>query len=95
MMQRYVLILNPISTSQGWNQPLYERHVTMSGRNRVKLAPCAFYQSFHCSVEYDIQMILFINPFYFLRIYRDAGMSKIVVGQSNRLLPSADWYRVN
>ena len=28
--------LNPISTGQGRNQPLYERHVTKSGRNRVK-----------------------------------------------------------
>ena len=28
--------LNPIPTSQWWNQPLYERHVTKSGRNRVK-----------------------------------------------------------
>ena len=27
--------LNPIPTSQGRNQPLYERHVTKSGRNRV------------------------------------------------------------
>ena len=29
-------MLNPIPTSQGRNQPLYERHVTKSGRNRVK-----------------------------------------------------------
>ena len=28
--------LNPIPTSQGRNQPLYERHMTKSGRNRVK-----------------------------------------------------------
>ena len=28
--------LNPISTSQGQNQPLYERHVTKSGWNKVK-----------------------------------------------------------
>ena len=28
--------LNPIPIGQGWNQPLYERHVTKSGRNRVK-----------------------------------------------------------
>jgi hypothetical protein len=27
---------NPIPTNQGWNQPLYERHVTKSGRNRDK-----------------------------------------------------------
>ena len=27
--------LNPIPISQGWNQPLYERHVTKFGRNRV------------------------------------------------------------
>ena len=27
---------NPISTGQGRNQPLYESHVTKSGRNRVK-----------------------------------------------------------
>ena len=27
---------NPIPTSQGRNQPLYERHVTKSGRNRFK-----------------------------------------------------------
>ena len=30
------VILNPIPTSQGRNQPLYERHVTKAGRNRVK-----------------------------------------------------------
>ena len=28
--------LTPIPTSQGQNQPLYEHHVTKSGRNRVK-----------------------------------------------------------
>ena len=28
--------LNSIPSSQGQNQPLYERHVTKSGRNRVK-----------------------------------------------------------
>ena len=28
--------LNPIPTSHGRNQPIYERHVTKSGRNRVK-----------------------------------------------------------
>ena len=28
--------LNPIPTSQGRNQPLYEHHVTKSGRDRVK-----------------------------------------------------------
>ena len=27
---------NPIPTGQEQNQPLYERHVTKSGRNRVK-----------------------------------------------------------
>ena len=27
---------NPIPTRQGRNQPLYESHVTKSGRNRVK-----------------------------------------------------------
>ena len=26
---------NPIPTGQGQNKPLYERHVTKSGRNRV------------------------------------------------------------
>ena len=30
------LILNPIPTDHGRNQPIYERHVTKSGRNRVK-----------------------------------------------------------
>ena len=30
-------LVNPIPTGQGRNQPLYERHVTKSGRNRVKL----------------------------------------------------------
>ena len=29
------LCLNPIPTGHGWNQPIYERHVTKSGRNRV------------------------------------------------------------
>ena len=28
--------LNPIPTGHGRNQPIYERHVTKSGRNRVK-----------------------------------------------------------
>ena len=28
--------VNPIPTSHGRNQPIYERHVTKSGRNRVK-----------------------------------------------------------
>jgi hypothetical protein len=27
---------NPIPTGQGRNQPLYERHMTKSGRNRGK-----------------------------------------------------------
>ena len=31
------MLLNPIPTSQGQNQPLYERHVTNSGRNRVNV----------------------------------------------------------
>ena len=30
--------VNPIPTSQGRNQPLYERQVTKFGRNRVKLS---------------------------------------------------------
>ena len=29
-------VFNPIPTSQGRNQPLYECHVTKPGRNRVK-----------------------------------------------------------
>ena len=29
-------IVNPIPTGHGRNQPIYERHVTKSGRNRVK-----------------------------------------------------------
>ena len=29
------VIVNPIPTGQGRNQPLYERHVTKPGRNRV------------------------------------------------------------
>ena len=28
---------NPIPTGHGRNQPIYERHVTKSGRNRVKI----------------------------------------------------------
>ena len=36
MKPKMLLFLNPIPTSQGWNQPLYERHVTKSSRNRVK-----------------------------------------------------------
>ena len=35
--------INPIPTSQGRNQPLYERHVTKSGRNRVKKYTGTFY----------------------------------------------------
>ena len=27
---------NPIPTSTGWNQPIYEYHVTAAGRNRVE-----------------------------------------------------------
>ena len=30
---------NPIPTGHGRNQPIYERHVTKSGRNRVNLHP--------------------------------------------------------
>ena len=30
------IYLNPIPTGHGLNQPIYERHVTKSGRNRVK-----------------------------------------------------------
>ena len=30
------LNLNPIPTGHGRNQPIYERHVTTAGRNRVK-----------------------------------------------------------
>ena len=38
-------MLNPIPTSQGRNQPLYERHVTKSGRNRVnKGMPTSLYR---------------------------------------------------
>ena len=29
-------VLNPIPTGHGRNQPIYERHVTTAGRNRVK-----------------------------------------------------------
>ena len=32
------LIVNPIPTGHGRNQPIYECHVTTAGRNRVKLA---------------------------------------------------------
>ena len=32
--------INPIPTGQGRNQPLYERHVTKSSRNRVKKRLC-------------------------------------------------------
>ena len=28
--------INPIPTSHGWNQPIYERHLTTAGRNRAK-----------------------------------------------------------
>ena len=31
-----MVYLNPIPNDQGRNQPLYERHVTKPGRNRVK-----------------------------------------------------------
>ena len=31
-------IVNPIPTGHGQNQPIYERHVTTAGRNRVKSA---------------------------------------------------------
>ena len=27
--------VNPIPTGHGWNQPIYECHVTTAGRNRV------------------------------------------------------------
>ena len=33
-------IFNPIPTSQGWNQSLYEHHVSKSGRNRVNMQVC-------------------------------------------------------
>ena len=31
-----LLTLNPIPNGHGRNQPIYERHVTTAGRNRVK-----------------------------------------------------------
>ena len=31
---------NPIPTGHGRNQPIYERHVTTAGRNRVKITSC-------------------------------------------------------
>ena len=34
--------LNPIPTGHGRNQPIYERHVTKSGRNRVKIKGLEF-----------------------------------------------------
>ena len=33
---RFLDVFNPIPTGHGRNQPIYERHVTKSGRNRVK-----------------------------------------------------------
>ena len=33
-------MFNPVPTGQGRNQPLYEHHVTKSGRNRVNCAIC-------------------------------------------------------
>ena len=37
--------VNPIPTGQGGNQPLYQRHVTKSGRNMVK---GGFFQKVRC-----------------------------------------------
>ena len=34
-------MINPISTGTGWNQPIYEYHVTTAGRNKVKLLAIA------------------------------------------------------
>ena len=39
---KVVLSVNPIPTGQGRNRSLYERHVTKSGRNRVKVIPFSF-----------------------------------------------------
>ena len=36
IFEQYYLCINPIPTGHGRNQPIYERHVTKSGRNRVK-----------------------------------------------------------
>ena len=38
LIQKNILqdLFNPIPTGHGRNQPIYERHVTKSGRNRVK-----------------------------------------------------------
>ena len=43
---------NPIPTSQGQNQPLYERHMTKSGRNRVK--PSITVKMFTVAQKYSV-----------------------------------------
>ena len=35
-LSRFLVTFNPIPTGHGRNQPIYERHVTKSGRNRFK-----------------------------------------------------------
>ena len=46
---------NPIPTSHGWNQPIYERHVTKSGRNRVKIVHIYFCHLFQFYPSFDQQ----------------------------------------
>ena len=58
--------VNPIPTCQGRNQPLYERHVTKSGKNRVKRILVNF-KSRHLSAlcyftfKNGVTLILLIN----------------------------------
>ena len=35
LWEQQKIFLNPIPTGHGRNQPIYERHMTKSGRNRV------------------------------------------------------------
>ena len=45
-------VFNPIPTGQGRNQPLYERHMTKSGRNRVKIFLEKQQQNFNTKTYY-------------------------------------------
>ena len=50
-------MFNPIPTGHGRNQPIYERHVTKSGRNRVKKEP--FFQAYDVAVEHFLSALNF------------------------------------
>ena len=52
-------LLNPIPTGHGRNQPIYERHVTKSGRNRVNLTVARKKKKFKKNLKKKIEIFFF------------------------------------